>query len=156
MRYFLPLLFFVVGCSNDLTPKQVNDCADLATLVQFDQTISDTKECILNKTVDGTQYTYYIPINQIGGALKMLNLKQDMAIAPLLKVCMDQCMAGMPKQVCPGDKSLHTQNCGGYCSDAVHLDELEMKIKPRGGPQKRPRTYGPKPPPPIGPRPGAK
>jgi hypothetical protein len=153
MKYLF-LVLFLFGCSNGLTTKEANDCAELAATVKFDHTISDTNKCVLKQKVYGIEYTYYIPIDQIEGALRVVDLQRDMARAPLMKACMDKCEGEAPKQVCPGDKSLHAQNCGGYCEDAVHLDETEMKIKPHRGPQKRP-SYGPKPPPPIGPRPGS-
>lgn len=118
MRYLI-LILLLIGCSNKITPEQVNKCANISAAVKFDYSISDTGECVLKKKFYGSEYTYWIPIEQTDGAMRIIDLQKDMARAPLLKVCMDRCEAKMPKQVCPGDNALHTQNCGGYCDHRV-------------------------------------
>lgn len=130
MRYLL-ILSLLLGCSNTVrvTPDQANKCKDLANTVNFGYYISDTGTCVLKKSTSLGDYSYYIPLDQLEGAFRIVDLQRDMAREPLLKACYDECRANRPKPVCPGDKSYNATNCAGYCHDAVNLDKFEKKTK---------------------------
>jgi len=120
MKYLI-LAFALLGCSEKIsvTPEQISECKRLAELTETKYEISDKGSCILKKTVYTATYEYYIPIDQIDGALRIAHLQSDMIRAPLLHSCMDKCIIKAPKPVCPGDNSYERQKCALKCDDEV-------------------------------------